>query len=119
MKVQKKEIDQIDKLKADASAESNGGSCHAVPTETISGASNVQSGPKHLEDIAPSNDISRAWCNEEEIIGSGPGIYDGDWVDGVRNGEAVFVSPSCATYKGSFKNDYAEGHGIMKYVICA
>jgi len=41
--------------------------------------------------------------------------YDGEWVNGHKEGEGVYRFPSGAAHRGNFVNDPFEGHGIYKY----
>lgn len=45
----------------------------------------------------------------------GGGLYDGDWVDGVREGKGVMIYADGTRYSGSWKNDKRNGRGEISY----
>ena len=44
-------------------------------------------------------------------------VYEGDFVNGLRDGNGVFTYPNGDVYSGQFKNDNFEGDGIYKSVV--
>ena len=38
-------------------------------------------------------------------------VYEGQWSNGMANGEGIFIHESGAQYKGSWKNDMQDGEG--------
>ena len=52
----------------------------------------------------------KAW--QEYVNGD---IYDGEWVDGKREGRGVYVYKNGNKYEGNYKNNELHGFGIYNY----
>ena len=43
-------------------------------------------------------------------------IYEGQWVDGVKNGRGVYYEASSGTiYNGEWKDGKRDGYGLLKF----
>ena len=49
-----------------------------------------------------------------EYIFHGKRKYDGEWVEGVMEGEGILRQADGTKYKGHFKAGFKDGHGIQE-----